>query len=357
MVSRLGSAVLYLTTCVVACGGANGDDDASQGGSAGTTGGAASGGTGAHAGGGSSAGMNDGHAGSTTAAGRGGTSTGGSGGTAAAGGSGAIDCTGTFGTPVPVFTVPGGSLGSLTLGPGDLELIYSLGTAPDQPNGNNSFQHSIRSSRDAAFMPGTPLAELDAGCGDPLLLRTGDLSPDGLRYYFLCYPEDGQGQSAVRLARRASLDAPFVVDATTWGSAYTGITISPDELELIDSNAGYPAVLSSYRRSSVDAMFGAGTPLAGLDMSYTPDLANDNRTLFAAQGTVGANAAHLVVAVRPDPTAAFGAPTTAVVDPDPNLVGLGSAAISEDCRSLYYVQIARPDATGSLTSTIMMAKR
>src|SRR5512134_1347286 len=112
-----------------------------------------------------------GSGGVTTAGGgaSGGAATGGSAGNTGGTNGAANDCTGPFGSPTPVLEIPGTSLGSLVLGPGELELFYSAGPA-DAP-GPQGFFRSVRADRQSAFLPGESLPELDAGCRDSTLGR------------------------------------------------------------------------------------------------------------------------------------------------------------------------------------------
>jgi hypothetical protein len=143
-------------------------------------------------------------------------------------------------------------LGSLSLGPGELELIYataSFGEPPELP----TYRRSVRASTSVPFPQGEPIPELDAAC-DPTFDRSGDLTLDGLRYYFACHSRDLQGLAPLRMATRASPSAPFVLDQRTYGDVHRGTTVAPGELELITSPAafsGYPSIRrSGLRRRS-----------------------------------------------------------------------------------------------------------
>jgi hypothetical protein len=93
-----------------------------------------------------------------------------------------------------------------------------------------------------------------------------------------------------------------------------------------------------YVRSATNAPFGSGQPIAGLETLslLTPEIASDGVTLFGSQSVAGATHG-LFSAVRSSPSAAFAPPT--VLIPELASQTFGSAAISNDCRSLYYVHI------------------
>jgi len=186
------------------------------------------------------------------------------------------------------------------------------------------------------FPNGEALTPLDAICADSRA-RTGDLTNDGLRFYFICQAEVTDPPNAVHLARRASLDAPFVVDAATLGVARSGLAIDSDELMLVTSPEAQGGTLLALPRASTADPFGTEQPLSGLEGLLTPDFSSDGRKLYASLYTDTEHAT-LVVAERTGPTA-FAPPTVirAFVDP---VATLGSATISADCRALYYVSVA-----------------
>jgi hypothetical protein len=134
-----------------------------------------------------------------------------------------------------VLELPGQSIGALSLGPGELELIYVSAPIDAEPQ-SPTYQRALRSSTAEPFPAGTPLPELDEACAEARFARSGDLSLDGLRYYFVCYDADSPSSTGtLQLAERERLDAPFVVSTTFFGFVSPGPTLGPDELELITS--------------------------------------------------------------------------------------------------------------------------
>ena len=278
----------------------------------------------------------------------------GSGGAGGSGGAVSVDCGGNFGTPSVVLSVPGVEIGSLAPSSDELELIYSGATQTDVSY-TSGFYRSARASKDVPFAPGTPLPELDAACADSTLGRSGDLSADGLRFYFVCYSlEEADPLVALHVARRASPGAAFVVDSTTYGTVRPGPAISADELTLFTSASRAEIVgANSYVRPSASAPFGSATILAGLETVITPDLSSDGRFLFGSV-TNGDVPSALVVAERASTNVSFASYTPVLTAPDLRSV-LGSPAISQDCRSLYYVLVANDPIP--LTYSAMVVKR
>jgi len=310
------------------------------------------------AGGGSAGAAAGGMAGSTAAGGASGSGvTGGAAGSSTGGGSGSpgLDCSGAFGPPTGVLSVPGAEIGGLTLSADELEMIYGVGPLlADSPRG---FVRSVRSSTAEPFSAGTALPELDAVC-QPTDYRSGDLSSDGLSFYFVCYASFESPAVELRVARRAAPGIPFVVDAQSYGSIFTGPSISADELTLytsaqgsLDAPGGPPIV---HTRASRDVPFGAGTPLTALGVMYTPDVSEDGLWLFGSRTALSTSPPQLIASQRSSLVEPFGEPS--VVLTREAMGSLGSAAISADCRSLYYVDVAS-DGTGSLTYTAMVLRR
>jgi hypothetical protein len=237
-------------------------------------------------------------------------------------------------------------LGGLTLGPGELELLYGAGpVGMTTPRG---FYRSVRANRDQPFTPGEPVPELDATCGDATLLRSGDLSADGLRYYFTCYATFESGPAPLRVARRSSSSAAFVVDAESRGTVGAGPSISADELTLFTSPSALQGVPLVHSRGTTNEPFGTGTALGGLVDLFTPEISPDGRFLFAARGP------QLVVSEHVGDT--FSAPQV-VHQKDPSAGAMGSPAISSDCRSLYFVDVANVPEAGGVVYTAMVLTR
>ncbi len=345
------SGVAMLFACILACdgegeGGDEGDDgsggSAASGGSSNggtSSGGTANGGTSEGGGpdGGTSAGGTSGggtSGGGTSGGGTsgGGTSNGGS--SSGTGGSGDVDCSGAFGTTRrTVLEVPDATFSGLTLGPDELELIYSAGMTGET---TQRFFSARRASKADAFSDPTPLPELDAACTSPDETRSGDLSFDGLRLYFTCYTSAQPAVTPLRIARRENLDAPFVVDPEPLGTVFGGPTVTRDELELFSALSLMPA--AHYQRDDVNEPFGEGDLAAGLEMLTlaTPEIAPNGLDLFVSQTTT-ASSYGLSMARRGAPGEPFG-PAGPIIAETPNEV-FGSPAISNDCRSLYYAYI------------------
>jgi hypothetical protein len=247
-----------------------------------------------------------------------------------------------------VLSIANTEIGSLALSADELELIHT--SASPVGTTQSGFVRSVRASKDVPFGPGEPLTSLDAACADPMLLRSGDLSADGLRFYFVCYPSSG-ALSELRLARRTTPTSPFVVDATTYGLVRSGPSISRDELSLYTSPEPVEGARPNlHLRSSTSVPFQDASLLAGLENVMTPDVSSDDRFLFGTNSN-STLASTLVVSERPTPTDAFGSPQTLFTAPDLK-TGLGSAAISDDCRSLYYV-VVTVDSTTSFSVMVM----
>jgi hypothetical protein len=270
------------------------------------------------------------------------------GGSAGAAGSSPSDCTGTFATPAPGLTEDANAkLASPALSPDALTLFYTRTSGAQI-----GFRASARASRSAVFPAGAPVAELDAACKAEEA-RSVDLSADGLRAYIACYSATAEplGAATLSIADRASLSAPFVLRDETL-QVGPGAAISRDELSLFtssDVNAGFkPPRL--FQRTSTDEAFGAGAAIPGLEnVNLTaPDPAPDGRTLF------GGLMSNVVVSSRPSAAAPFPTPTVLFAPVDATQQ-LGAPEISQDCRSLFFVQ--QTSANGVTTSELMEARR
>jgi hypothetical protein len=320
--------VLVVLACATGCGG-----DDSGGGGDGDAGGSTSSGGSMSSGGTSSGGTRANGGTSTGGASNGGTSTGGTssgGSSSGAGGSG--DCTGAFGTPRVVLEMAATSFSGLTVSPDELELIYSAGPTDGYDQG---FFRATRASKADAFSNPVALPELDEACGVSSLTRSGDLTFDGLGFYFTCYDiSAGAVAGELRYARRPSLDAPFVVERLDYLTVNGGPSVSRDELELFASFSSGPA--KRYVRSDTSSSFSSGEDVAGLEtyIVATPEIAPDGSTLYFSQSVSNTYYA-LVEATRSAPGAAFG--PLNVLLPEIMNETFGSPAISNDCRSLYFV--------------------
>jgi hypothetical protein len=232
------------------------------------------------------------------------------------------------------------SFSGLTVSPDELELIYSAGPTDGYDQG---FFRATRASKADVFSMPVALPELDAACGVSTLTRSGDPTFDGLGFYFTCYDSASPGSASELLyARRPSLDAPFVVEPIDYLIVDRGPSVSRDELEIFAA-LGTAGPTKRYTRSDATASFSRGEEVAGLE-SYiiaTPEIAPDGRTLYASQSVSNTWYA-LVEATRSAPGAAFG-PLTALL-PEIMNETFGSPAISNDCRSLYFVHYVFQDS-------------
>lgn len=277
----------------------------------------------------------------------GGSAAGGAGATAQAG-LGSIDCSGTFGTPVPILDEASDVLlSSPTLSPDALELIYVRGRGTQI-----EFHRSTRDSLVAPFPVGAPLPDLDAAC-QPGDARSADLSYDGLRAYVVCYSATAEptGPGMLHVADRAGLAASFVFrsDSLRVGPS---AAISRDELTLFsasDIDVGSAPPLQ-FTRSSLSATFGAGETISGLEGVFlsSPDPSPDGLSLYG--GLLG----DVVEARRSTASAAFGAPIVLYSRPSTN-EQLGAPELSQDCRSLFYLH--QTYEGGLLRSQLLMARR
>ena len=327
---------VLVAAAVSACGSTGDDDEASdgagQGGNAGKAGsGGGSGETGA-AGDPGSGGTSGSSSGGTSGSGGSGGHGGGAG-TSGSAGTPMADCTGTFGDPTLVMDGAGMRLGSLTLRADELELIYE--DRPMDETAPHHYRRSLRASKDELFPPGEELAVLDAACDDPTWTRSGDLSNDGLRLYFACYETLAAEPQPIRVARRKTLDAPFVLDEATYGTSRSGIAIDSDELMIVTSPSVEAGPLYAHTRATTSDVFGPELTLVGLDGLLTPDLSSDGQHLFASRYT-DVNRNSLVTADRTGPTTFSTALTIRQLD---EVEVVGSPSISADCRSLYYVSV------------------
>jgi hypothetical protein len=330
--------VALLAAAVSACG-PDGDDAASTGG-AGQGGSAANGGSGGASGGASNGGRpsSGGASGAGEASGgaSGSEDDGGVSGTNGSAGTPTADCTGTFGEPALVMDAAAMRVGGLTLRADELELIYE-DRPTDDTAAEHHFRRSIRTRKDEMFPPGETLDVLDAACEDSTWARSGELSNDGLRLYFGCYAGLTAEPQPIRLARRASLDEPFVLEEAPVGTSRSGLALDSDELMIVTSPAIEEGPLFAQTRATTSDVFGPAVTLIGLDGLLTPDLSSDGQRLFASRYTE-VNRNSLVTAERTGPTTFSTALTIRQLD-DPVAV-VGSPTISADCHALYYVSVA-----------------
>lgn len=299
-------------------------------------------------------------AGSASEAGNG-TSTAGAGGSTSVAGStgvagsnhageGALDCSGAFGMPAEAMPRETGiPLGSPTLSPDELELIYAR-----KPTGQIEFRRSLRTSTSAAFPIGSPIPALDAACqpGDD---RSVDLSRDGLRAYVACYAATGTpvGPATLHVAQRTAVGQDFTLLAGTSMIAPSA-AISADELTLYTSSDVNPGLAPprQYTRGALEDVFGSAADIPGLETLNVsaPDPSPDGLALYG-----GLNGG-VVVSARPSVDMPFSAPMT-LVAPTAALEQLGAPELSHDCRSLYYISQTSDTTTNMLTSVLLVVRR
>lgn len=270
------------------------------------------------------------------ATGQGGAGTGGSPGST--GGSVATlpySCSGTWHdwAEIMLTTAAQVQIASPTVSPDELEVLYAL----HEPGALWQFHRATRRIKTAVWPTGDVVPELDAAC-DPNYERAIDLSRDGLRAYIVCFPDNQHADGPLRIARRPSIGAPFVLDAADYGTVGGGLSITADELVLYTSSSNYvtPGPPRMFTRSSVAERFGAATTIPGLEAINltSPDPSPDGLSLFGSLDT------SLVVLERASLGDRFGAPTI-VDDGDPvtrNIL-IGSPDVSPDCKSIYYVHV------------------
>jgi hypothetical protein len=209
-----------------------------------------------------------------------------------------------------------------------------------------------RSSRDASFGDAADVTELDSVC-DASDERGISITPDGLRLFADCY----MGTSTftpgpVQLAKRATRDAMFTIDTTSYGTVGPQIDVTPDELTAFTSsetNSMSPP--REYSRSSSDQPFANGQAIPGLESVDlgTPFLAADGLTLFG-----GMTNGDLVQVARPAAGMPFAAPSV-IFAGQSNMLAFKAPEVSADCRTLYFVRI--DTASGSSTYSLEVSKR
>jgi hypothetical protein len=360
--------VVLATFCMAGCG----DSAKSAGPAASTEAGASSSsaGSGASAG---SGGASEADAGESTGpgatSGRGGAgAVGGSGGKSGSAGSGvggasagstaggqaaaaSADCSGQFGTPrVVLDSGTEVRVYSPTLSADELELLYS---ATGVEAGSKHFRRSTRASKLDAFEPGAPLPELDAACA-ATEDRTLDLTPDGLRLYVGCYDPTVSFSGPLRVARRSSPDAPFVLDAESYGTVGASPAVAADELSVYTS--GFDASQEPgrlYERTTPDAPFDTGVEIPGINLpTPAPDISFNGLALYFG------NQHGIWVATRQGPTKPFATLDPAIEGPaDAPASSWNSPAISDDCRSLYAVRYVADTGAGESAWTLEVLTR
>jgi hypothetical protein len=334
-------------------GGTGGESG--QGGGAGSTAGSGatsgrSGAGGADGSGGRGGNAGDAAAGASAGVGEAGASAG----SAAGGNAGApnADCNGQFGEPrVVLDSGPEIRVYSPTLSADELELLYS---ATDVAGSVKEFRRSTRSSKLDAFEPGATMPELDAACA-PAEDRTLDLTPDGLRTYLGCYDPTVSFSGLLRVARRAAPDAPFVLDAESYGTVGASPAVTANELVVYTS--GFDASVEPglvYERTAPEAAFDAGFEIPGLAGMPTqaPDVSVDGLALFFGYEY------GVWAATRESSEMTFSTPDAVIEPPaDAPASSWNSAAISDDCRSLYAVRYVADTGAGQSAWTLEVFTR
>jgi len=349
VVRLAGIGRCVIATCVIACSGGSTTDNAATGG----TGGASTG-MGGDAGKGgvtsASGGMSPGTGGNGSTAGA--TATGGGSATGGGAGQAALTCKGQFGVPRLHFDSDAGAeLASPTVTPDELELVYTVETS----GGTDwRFMRATRASTSALFTAGAPVSELESACATGLR-RTGAFTSDGLRLYFVCYTDSSQ-VVPLRVARRATRAAPFVIDAMTYGTVAPSPSPSRDELELFSTQQVDPILnelgLARYTRTTREQAFGSPSPVRGLESvnGATPTLSPDGLELLFYVG------GGIVAAYRPSLSEAFGTPVPFTSLAQTGSEVFGAPEISQDCHTVYVIHVVRHDAA-DLVYSIMSASR
>lgn len=287
-------------------------------------------------------------------AGRGGAPDAGQGGDAGSSDGGAASeggCAGTFGEERVILAAGEDIVFSSPTLPGDeLELFF---VKRDDSVGSRHVFRAERATKDEDFGDPSPVAVFDQVCDkdDDWSLA---ITPDGLRLYVGCYTGSGTGTPGpLSLARRPDRNARFVLDAMTYGTVGSGVSVTPDELTALSSaefdNAGRAPPVE-YARSSLDQAFGTSRTINGLEEVFitAPFLAPDGETLF------GAMRPDLVMTSRSNPDAPFSKPIV-LFKGDNSTLAYGSPELSADCRTLYF---ARSDIIdGSPVGSIRAASR
>jgi hypothetical protein len=321
--------------------GGNGGESAS----AGSGGASGRGGTGGVAGGDAMGGTSAGAAGES--AGSGGNA--GSAGSATAGEPGA-DCSGRLGEPRVVLDAGLGiRVYSPTLSSDELELFYAM-----TEGSLKELRRTTRASKLDAFEPGAPLPELDAACA-ATEDRTLDLTPDGLGVYIGCYDPTVSFSGSLRVARRSAPDAPFVLDARSFGTVGASRAVAAGELTVYTSGfdaSSDPGLV--YERASVDDPFDGGFEIPGLQAlpAPGPDISmNGTNLFFGYQYGVW-------VATRESTDMPFSTLDPAIDAPaDAPGSSWSSPAISDDCRSLYAVRYVSDTGQGESSWTLEVLTR
>jgi hypothetical protein len=233
---------------------------------------------------------------------------------------------------------------SPTLSADELELFYS--TVDDL--GAVNFRRSVRASKAAVFTEGTIVPELDAACPSPNGDRHMDLSADGLSAYFVCSAEPNLTSGPLRVARRSATGGAFTVDTKIYGTVGPSVAISKDELVAYSTSLTRPGPPRMFTRSDKSSAFAVGVSIPGLEAPdfSAVDPSPDGLSLY------GGLDSSVQVAARATASDAYGAPTIVIQTTTEHAVG--APEISQDCRSLYYIDV---DSSGTSTSVYTLQVR
>jgi hypothetical protein len=232
-----------------------------------------------------------------------------------------VDCSGSFGAPVPLFEVePPFRISSPSVTADGLELFYVSGR-DDRVGGEPVVR--LRAATSSPFGEAQVVDGVQCTTGDATL----DVSNDGLRLYYACW-EAFDELTDLRLAERGDRGQPFV-DSGVVGTTGVAAGVSADELTVYSSGLNLEAPLRA-TRDALGSIFGDSAPIPGLEAVrlISPDISGDDLVLFGS--TLDEQ---LVFATRTSATEAFG--------PMQELTGVPSSAaapnLSADCRTLYVV--------------------
>lgn len=261
-----------------------------------------------------------------------------------------VDCTGEFGEEQVILTRDNQVIVSTPTMPEDELELFFVEHALTQ-GGPPQVMRAERASRDADFGEAAVVTEVQSACQDSEE-RGISITADGLRLYIDCYTGISSfSPGPLRVAERASRDAAFTVEQTSYGDVGPQINVSPDELWAYSSsemNTTSPP--RQYSRASTQDPFANGEPIPGLeDVAFgTPSITADGLTLY------GGIDPDLVVTTRTAPDAPFAAPSV-VFSGDSSGAAYRFPEISPDCRTLYFVRIDQ--SGGGSTFSLRMAKR
>ncbi len=186
------------------------------------------------------------------------------------------------------------------------------------------------------------------------------LSADGLRLYFVVKATDGTSHlwAASRLTLEAHFNSIVPVQGEDFGSYDIGaIALSPDERELFASatphGSGRPTAIYRATRAQPTSRFGALALVSGITSSAgsdtAPYLSHDGSELLFTSTRVGAP--RIFRALRPTPTASFGAATVLDLPSDGIDMGDGTPSLTVDDRTLFFSRVVAPGDSNLMIAT------